>query len=237
MPGKPLYLHSFTALSKHHYVKNLLEEKLPAPHNFLAEEKTPHTLPSSSDTGNLLHTILEEIPFNHPDVATFVRPYLTKTPYEEWLQPLTTMIENALSVPLDGFSLREIHHNSCFRETEFLYPCEGVSALKESNQPLGYLKGVIDLIFSHDGKYYILDWKSNWLGSSTKEYTQENLARAMNENQYYLQAALYKEAAKRYLRLIDPRPFEEIYGGAFYLFLRGIDPSPTEHAYGVIKIE
>lgn len=231
IPGDPLYLHSFTALSKHHHIVTTLEEKLPTPHNFKAEDKTPHTLPSSSDTGNLIHTILEEIPFNTNDIPAFVKSYVMGTPYEEWLEPIATMVKNALTVSLDGFSLSDIDNNACFRETEFLYPCDGVEALEQIECPLGYVKGVIDLIFGHNGKYYILDWKTNWLGAATEDYTQENLDKAMNDNKYYLQAAIYREATRRYLRRIDPRPFEDIYGGAFYLFLRGIDTS-----YGVIKI-
>jgi exodeoxyribonuclease V beta subunit len=48
------------------------------------------------------------------------------------------------------------------------------------------------------------------------------MQKAMEQNDYYLQASLYSVAVKKYLASIDPRPFDEIFGGAFYVFLRGL---------------
>jgi len=223
IPGEPLFLVSFTSLSKQiaAYVHD--ENKLSPPHDFAAPEKTAHSLPSSNETGILLHSILEEIPFNVSDIDSFVAPYTAGTPYEPWTAPISAIIKNALQVDIDGFSLQEIDNNACFRETEFLYPSEAAFSFVESTIPDGLMKGVIDLLFYHQGKYYILDWKSNWLGPTAEDYHQDNLQTSMHEHKYTLQAALYKEAVRRYLHLVDRRPFEEIYGGAFYLFLRGLD--------------
>ena len=52
---------------------------------------------------------------------------------------------------------------------------------------------------------------------------------SMKENGYFLQAALYTEAIKNYLSIVDSRPFTEIFGGVFYLFLRGL----SQPSYGV----
>jgi exodeoxyribonuclease V beta subunit len=68
-----------------------------------------------------------------------------------------------------------------------------------------------------------VDWKTNWLGPDLTSYNQEQMHHAMREHDYYLQASLYREALMRYLALVDPRPFDEIYGGMYYLFLRGIN--------------
>ena len=93
-----------------------------------------------------------------------------------------------------------------------------------------FLKGVIDLFFEHDGKYYLVDWKSNWLGHSLGHYQSDNLKEAMRSHHYHLQAEIYAQAISRYLKLFDSRPFEEIFGGTYYLFLRGIGPGT-----GVLK--
>ena len=82
----------------------------------------------------------------------------------------------------------------------------------------------MDVFFEYQGKFYLLDWKSNWLGPSQEYYHLNNLKEAMSTNNYDLQAAIYREAFERYLKIFDKRPFEEIFGGIFYLFVRGVGP-------------
>ena len=53
------------------------------------------------------------------------------------------------------------------------------------------LKGFIDLVFRHDGRYYLLDYKSNWLGENSEAYTQQAMASAMQLHRYDLQYQLY----------------------------------------------
>jgi exodeoxyribonuclease V beta subunit len=62
------------------------------------------------------------------------------------------------------------------------------------------LKGFIDLVFRHEGRYYLLDYKSNWLGESSEAYTQQAMASAMQMHRYDLQYQLYTLALHRYLR-------------------------------------
>ncbi len=66
-----------------------------------------------------------------------------------------------------------------------------------------------------------MDWKSNWLGPTDDFYTKEYMHASMVENQYFLQAEIYKEALIRYLKQYNID--EKLFGGVFYLFLRGID--------------
>jgi exodeoxyribonuclease V beta subunit len=89
----------------------------------------------------------------------------------------------------------------------------------------GFLKGFIDLVFEHDGRYFILDWKSNHLGDTPAHYGQGAMAVAMRDQGYHLQYLLYLVALDRYLRhrLADYRP-EQHLGGAVYLFVRGVRP-------------
>jgi len=84
----------------------------------------------------------------------------------------------------------------------------------------GFLKGYIDLIFEHDGKFYLADYKSNTL----IDYDEDALFDAMAGSHYYLQYLLYSVALHRYLkqRLAD-YSWDTHIGGAYYLFIRGMD--------------
>ncbi|KIN15227.1 exodeoxyribonuclease V subunit beta [Vreelandella titanicae] len=86
----------------------------------------------------------------------------------------------------------------------------------------GMLKGFIDLAFEHEGRFYVLDWKSNYLGSDDSAYTADALRNAMLEKRYDLQAALYLLALHRLLkaRLPDYDPHQHL-GGSMTVFLRG----------------
>lgn len=90
----------------------------------------------------------------------------------------------------------------------------------------GYMKGYIDAVFEHAGRYYIVDYKSNWLGDSLAEYSPDRLSEAIVESSYDLQYLIYSVALDRMLgwRLGD-YSFERHFGGVFYLFLRGMRPS------------
>lgn len=223
----PHYMHSFTALSAKTHPPN--EHILLPPSDFETLERSPHTLPAGSATGTFLHALLEKIPFqlasrSKQELDAFVKRFTEKTPFEKWTDVISEIISNALSfrfcIGSSYFSLQDIPEGHCYREHEFTYSTE-----KIFHPEPGYLKGVIDLLFVHQDKYYILDWKSNWLGPDNSFYNQDGMEKAMMEHDYFLQAKLYKEALKRYLNLIDGRPFEEIFGGALYLFLRGINPA------------
>ncbi|MEN1494489.1 hypothetical protein AAIH17_35240, partial [Pseudomonas aeruginosa] len=61
----------------------------------------------------------------------------------------------------------------------------------EFMQVRGMLKGFIDLVFRHEGRYYLLDYKSNWLGEDSSAYTQQAMAAAMQAHRYDLQYQLY----------------------------------------------
>lgn len=127
-------------------------------------------------------------------------------------------------------------------EMDFLLPVEVLSAfhlnrvithhdtLSSQANKLGFhtvkgmLKGFIDLIFEHQGKYYLLDWKSNYLGNDVNAYQPQALATAMIEHRYDLQYQIYALALHRFLatRLKD-YDYQHHFGGVYYLFLRGIE--------------
>lgn len=93
-------------------------------------------------------------------------------------------------------------------------------------EPLsGFMKGFIDLVLEHEGRYYILDWKSNHLGDRHEDYSPVALKRSMDEHLYTLQYHIYTVALNRYLQTrVKHYDYETHFGGIYYLFLRGIDP-------------
>ena len=90
----------------------------------------------------------------------------------------------------------------------------------------GFLRGFIDLVVEHAGRWYVLDYKSNWLGPGPADYGPQALAAAMHAGGYALQSLIYLVALHRYLSVRLPGyEYERHVGGAFYLFVRGIDPA------------
>lgn len=92
----------------------------------------------------------------------------------------------------------------------------------------GMMRGFMDMVFEHDGTFYLLDWKSNHLGNRPEDYTREKLGRAMEKHLYPLQYLLYTVALNRYLSLrVRGYDYERHFGGVLYVFLRGIDPGSS----------
>jgi exodeoxyribonuclease V beta subunit len=223
IPFSPSYLFSFTSLAK---PKEHQGEKAPTqpPVAFTLE-----TLPRGTETGIVVHQIFENL-FNAPApiwrdnaaVDLLVERELRFSPLLPWVGPIREMVRNTLSMSLsDGertFSLKQLEPDQLFVEMEFLY-------FKEPH----YVKGFIDLVFSHQGKFYILDWKTNWV--------KDSLDQVMETHDYGLQAALYAEALRRHLS--PGESFADKFGGALYLFVRaGLyvhfkpDMSRLESCYG-----
>lgn len=240
--GTPLFITSFSSLhiSKPHEILELF------PKNYHSPMKTVHTLPSNHEAGLLLHKIMEEISFSlakswkhFGEAVSFIRPYVEGTLFEGWCEVVAEIVFNTLKTPIDpifpGFSFAELDPQKMIREMPFLFEGELSAIVPEVSLNKGIIKGVIDLFFTYQDRYYIADWKTNWLGGEEKAYQKENLERAMDCNGYLVQAALYKEAIKKYLSLVETRPFEECFGGTVYLFLRGLNPSPSS-SYGVFFI-
>lgn len=207
------------------------------PHDYNHPAKTVHTLPANADTGVLVHALLEKV--NYPDfrnlphesqALSLIQPMIQKTEYSEWGDVLASLIWRALKVKLEpeSFCLADLEPDQLYREMPFLFAFDKELAIEGVESSHGLIKGVIDLVFTHQGRYYIVDWKTNWLGDELESYREEKLHRAMSEHAYFLQAKIYQEALKRYLNVMERRPFEECFGGVYYLFLRGLSlDSPT----------
>ncbi|MFB9147146.1 exodeoxyribonuclease V subunit beta [Halomonas alkalicola] len=86
----------------------------------------------------------------------------------------------------------------------------------------GMLKGFIDLVVEHEGRFYVLDWKSNYLGRDDEAYSEAAMAEAVREKRYDLQYCLYLLALHRLLKARLPGyDIDRHLGGALYVFLRG----------------
>lgn len=89
----------------------------------------------------------------------------------------------------------------------------------------GFMRGFIDLVFCHDDKYYLLDWKTNNLGNTYADYEVSHLAQNMAAALYNLQYYIYTVALHKYLEnRIPDYAYDTHFGGVFYLFVRGIHP-------------
>ena len=95
------------------------------------------------------------------------------------------------------------------------------------------ITGVIDLVFEYQGRYYLADYKSNYLGNDLQDYSADKLRQAMLDRRYDLQSLLYLLALHRFLaQRIPDYQYERHFGGSYYLFLRAMR---AEHGprYGV----
>lgn len=99
-----------------------------------------------------------------------------------------------------------------------------IDNLSTNQFELRYLKGEMDLVYEHHGKFYVVDYKSNYLGNQLNDYQPDALKVAMSKAGYWLQAMIYQVALHRLLkmRLKNYHGNEQRYLGAVeYVFLRG----------------
>lgn len=99
----------------------------------------------------------------------------------------------------------------------------------ESGVLAGFVKGFIDMLVEHEGRYWVIDWKSNHLGMRAADYGTASLEAAMAQHAYHLQALLYTVALHRYLSARKPHyDYDTHIGGYAYVFLRGVRPGWRE---------
>ena len=169
-----------------------------------------------------------------------------------WLDPLaatlTTCLAETLALGDDECCLSKIDARSLATEVPFLLRLGGsaefstgtlAAAFESSTDSLlhdygrrvramsvaglqGFLAGFVDLVFEANGKWFVADYKTNFLGPNVLDYSTERLDAAMFEHDYLLQAGLYSVAVGRLLEQRLPAfNLETDFGGVVYLFLRG----------------
>lgn len=111
---------------------------------------------------------------------------------------------------------------------QFILPAEQRPYL-EPERLNGMFKGFIDLVLEHQGRYYVVDYKSNWLGETDADYSAAAINQCVLSHRYDLQYALYILALHRLLKLrISDYDYDTHMGGALYMFLRGVNHPETQ---------
>jgi exodeoxyribonuclease V beta subunit len=157
------------------------------------------------------------------------------------LAPLTELVRNTVNVCLpEGVRLADIALADRRAEIEFHFSMHPVAvdrliALLHEHDVLrdrdgfgtrerleGLMTGRIDLVYLHDGRAFLLDYKSNRL----PDYSDASIAGAMRDSEYDLQYVIYTLALHRWQRFrrVD-YDYDKHFGGVRYLFCRGLDPS------------
>jgi exodeoxyribonuclease V beta subunit len=210
--------------------------------------------PRGAAAGVCLHTVFEHADFVDSGTwpAAIRRglqglaPALAAVPAETpQARMLSRVLADVLATPLPvgtarPWLLTELSGQRRLNELEFHLPAGSLDAatlnrwLADHGYPVptlafgtlgGFFKGVIDLIAEHDGRWFIIDWKSNHLGHRPADYAQPALAAAMAEHAYHLQYLLYAVALDRFLRWRLPGYVPgQHFGGVLYLFVRGVRP-------------
>jgi exodeoxyribonuclease V beta subunit len=214
-----------------------------------------HAFPRGAQAGVFWHELLENLLMGAVrDRRIFVADTLKKFAIDPvWLPLVETVLTQWLDTPLKSHGsgamvLSQLEGRVA--EMEFIYPVHSLhpadfltlpdvpplymEALKNLDFTTlkGYLKGFMDLVCRHNGQYYVVDYKTNWLGPEADAYTAERLQRCVAESHYYLQYWLYTLALHRHLRasLQEKYDYDRDMGGVRYLFLRGIDAA-TQGVY------
>ena len=155
-----------------------------------------------------------------------------------------------------GLFLRDVPKRARSAELEFLIPIpKGLTAERLANELReldpekydfgglrpeslqGFLTGFIDLAFMHDGRFYVLDWKSNKISPEADGYEEKAMDEEMRRHLYRLQYLIYLVALRSFLRSRLGEHFhDDMIGGAIYVFLRGVraDATTPDHPQGIV---
>ena len=214
--------------------------------------------PKGAVPGECVHYIFEHYSFVSHDserLQALIESALERYSISsDWLPAVTLMVNRVLACTLapDGFRLQDISTPQRLNELRFDYTIDDIrwqQALAviqqdpllanvnvnsiQFNSRAGLMTGFIDLICEYQGRFYIVDYKSNWLGSSPSAYEQQALNQVIIHESYYLQYMIYVVALHRYLRLRLPEyQYDKHFGGVYYLFVRACgDGQQAEGVY------
>ena len=211
-----------------------------------------HRFPRGPNPGTFLHGLLEwagregfsQVSGNPQLIQETVGQRCNRRDWTGWITTLSQWLQRLLgeALPLSGkglsVTLGQLRHYQV--EMEFWFASRQVDAeqldrlvarhthpglARPAAQPTllnGMFKGFIDLAFEQDGRYYVADYKSNWLGPDIQAYDGLAMEKAILEHRYDLQYVLYVLALHRQLRARLPEyDYGRHVGGALFIFLRG----------------
>ena len=205
------------------------------------QNRTIFSFPKGAMPGTVIHKLFEHPDFSFDEFPTIPLNQIIKDVLDdfgisdEWTDALSKMMSNVVHADYQGLQLNEVSLDDQLREMEFHFPVKGLSAellielirgtkskqiFEHSDQ---FLNGFIDLIVRQNGKFYILDYKSNHLGDTAEDYSLENMKSEIEAAGYDLQYHIYTLALKKFLsRKIKDFNYERNFGGVMYLFVRGM---------------
>jgi exodeoxyribonuclease V beta subunit len=206
-------------------------------------------------TGDFFHGVLEHMDFQDlGDFSTLIDNKLRTHGFSQTLHrpAINQILRQLMEVELEpSVRLAQIPKHERLSEVEFTYPLAHLTPARLASllnncanltgevrtrmgnllfDPVeGFMRGFLDLLFRFKDRYYLIDWKSNWLGNQPADYGPKGMQRAMLEHNYYLQYHLYTLAVDLFLeRRLPGYDYQTHFGGVYYIFLRGIDPKdPT----------
>jgi exodeoxyribonuclease V beta subunit len=202
--------------------------------------------PAGSHVGSFLHLLLEQLDFQGDlaaqslELTRQLAPRFGLDP-EHHQETIVSWIQEIVTTTLDnrGLCLGRIGRRQRLSELEFDFSVQRVDisrlnktletaagfplARLEVDDFRGMITGIIDLVFEHEGRFYLADYKSNRLGGTLQAYLPERLRQAVLDRRYDLQYLLYTLALHRYLgQRLEGYRYDLHFGGAYYLFLRGM---------------
>jgi exodeoxyribonuclease V beta subunit len=209
--------------------------------------------PRGTRAGHFFHELLEHLDFPQARGALLEhvirQQCLRHDIAEHWVDVVANAITDVLDTPLaDGLLLRDLTLDRRSNECEFYYPLANLCAREleravpglashDANSPRftfslnggtvsGLMHGYIDLVFEHRGRWFVADWKTNWLGASPADYGAAALQQAMRHHAYDLQYWVYTVALHRHLqqKLGTRYNYDDHVGGVYYFFVRGMRP-------------
>jgi exodeoxyribonuclease V beta subunit len=207
-------------------------------------------LPAGANFGNLVHDSLELISFaslgrkedNSREIDRLCHRYGIDLKAETVQDLLASIVTAPLFLQQNGepgFSLSELRETRCMKEMPFYFHMDRLETRKINeilmDEPTvvqlshkmmqGYLTGFVDLVCEHEGRFYILDYKTNFLGDKLSDYCGDNLVQAMASHNYGLQYWIYTLVLHRHLQnVMGDYDYETHFGGVMYLFVRGMEP-------------
>lgn len=172
---------------------------------------------------------------------------------ESFSEPLRDWLQQIAHTPLladdSALQLANLAEKDCIKEMPFYLAIQDhfdVAAFNlalkthhsllgeplQFDQIQGMIRGSIDLVFRHQGKYYLADYKSNFLGETLANYGVEALKKEMLHSHYDWQYLIYTLALHRYLKSVNRHyDYARDFGGVFYLFLRGMNGEPQSGVF------
>ncbi len=230
------HLHSATIELSDEYEKFIFEE-----------------FPKGTLAGNFMHYLFENTDFTTDNFNRGIKKALDR--YNSVFNPdddkllesqLESMLDHVLNTNIptqNPFKLSQVKPESKLVEMGFDYKINKFSTnqlqklipnlnLARKGEIEGMMTGFIDLLFEHEGKFYILDWKSNYLGNTLESYSSEMLEKAIQESNYHLQYLIYTVATKLYLENCLPNfDYDSMFGGVIYVYARGCRKGSNSGVY------